>query len=360
MTDLRDEISKAFDASEAAPPPEPPAETTAEPEAGAEPAAEEAEPVEAETTEEPAESSGRDERGRFKKGAAEPAAKPAAVAAPKPGEAAKPVTAAPVVAAPALRPPTSWKPVAREHWTKLPPQVQQEIVRVDREVARTMNESASLRKQQEAFNRTVAPYAHVLQAEGLEPLQAVDTVFKMVNRLRVGTPQEKAQIVAHLTKSYGVDVEQLANALDGHAAAAAPQQQFRDPRVDQLLSTIETGKREREQALREEGRQAWEDFVGSHEFAEDVKADMAYVMESRGDISEEDAYNLAIKLFHPEIQGVLDQRDEAKRAATPNGATQRKRAASVSVRSAPTTQVRRDEDADSLRATIEQAFDENG
>jgi hypothetical protein len=109
-----------------------------------EPAKAAPEPVEAEKA--PAE--GRDEKGRFS-----PKAKPQDIEA-KPAEttteAAKaappvPVEAKPVEAGAApvpVRAPSSWKPEAREEWAKLPPKVQEEVLRVDREVRKTMQESA--------------------------------------------------------------------------------------------------------------------------------------------------------------------------------------------------------------------------
>jgi len=55
------------------------------------------------------------------------------VAAPqKPPEAAPAAAAAPQAA----RAPVSWKPAAREHWAKLPPEVQQEVARREVEAGR--------------------------------------------------------------------------------------------------------------------------------------------------------------------------------------------------------------------------------
>jgi hypothetical protein len=150
LDDRRGDIAAAFKEASA------PAESA--PEATPEPAAA-TESVEAsEITGDRA----RDKTGRFVKQDAKPAEPdkqailpPAAKPAP-PGQGAALPVATPA-AAPAFKPPQSWKPTVREHWGALPAEVQAEVDRREREIAKALQESAEASKGQERGRRRCGP-----------------------------------------------------------------------------------------------------------------------------------------------------------------------------------------------------------
>ncbi len=346
----RETISAMFDAAEA---PEPVETVTTPPE-----------PVEAATTDateapRTAAEKARDETGRFAKGpkvTVKPTPKPikAALTA-KPATGAASSTAATTAAivsgtapgipgeatATALKPPNSWKPAAREHWAKLPAEVQQEAIRRERETQQALTASDDARKNWGNYQQAIAPYMGMIQAEGGDPISAASTLFRTAAALRTAPPGHKARLVADIVKTYGIDIQLLDQELAGQAPqqTQAPQQgQFRDPRFDQFLQDLEGQKRQRQQAMNQQHAAEVETFGANAEFFDDVRQEMADLLEvsaRRGvEMTLENAYSRAVKL-HPEVSKVMAQRETAAAATATQATTQRARAAASSVRSRP-------------------------
>ncbi len=130
--DLRADLNAAFDAAEASTPDPAPSTPEVAPEGASQPPApsEAAQPSPPEPGETAQEARARDEKGRF-------APKGPEAPAPAIGAPAKPQAPAEVAPTPpveSIKPPQSWKPGIREKFAALPPEVQQEVIRREREV----------------------------------------------------------------------------------------------------------------------------------------------------------------------------------------------------------------------------------
>ena len=278
----------------------------------------------------------RDEKGRFApKLGGEPA---------KPQEAPVASSTAPVQVPEAPKPtiepvkaPQSWRPNVREKFAALPPEVQQEVIRREREVEQTQRESAEARQGYQRFRETLAPFEHMIRAEGADPYRTVGNLMQTAMALQSGAPGTKAGIVANLIKHYGVDLNALAATLEGQPVAQQEQQPYRDPRVDQLLSQVEQARSYKQQQLAQEAQRLIGEIQGE-EFFGDVKDAMADILEvaaKRGvAMTPREAYNRAV-WADPHVAEVLQQRQAAKLARTPNGATQRAQAAAASIKGSP-------------------------
>jgi hypothetical protein len=290
------------------------------------------------------------------------AQEPAGKAPPKPSKpgAAANQPAASATGAEAPKAPQSWKPAVREHWGKLPKAVQEEVSRLDREVRKTLETTAQYRRVAESFERTLSPYRAFIQGD---PVQAVDGLLRTAVQLQTAPPAHKAEIVAKIITGYGVDVEQLATLLEGKQPAQ-PQgspQQFRDPRFDAFLGKLQETKQQRASSERQQAAKELGDFSAKAEFFEDVREDMADLIETaakRGKpLTLEQAYERAC-LLHPEVRPLYEQRKAAQTAANARkgASTPRARAASSSVRhepTAPSTGAK----SKSLRAMLEENYD---
>ena len=341
--DLRSTLDAAFEAAEKPiPAPEP---TRPDPPDG--------KPRHGETPQQTAERV-RDERGRF--AASEAAAKVTKTAAEADAQArgeaqqAKPAAGTPEPQKPEgearapMQAPRSWKPGAREHWASLPPDVQQEVMRRETEISRFAQNTAQARQVADTLGQMAQQYAPALQAEGVDIITATQNLMGMVGRLRFGTPQERASTIVSLINSYGVDVEALDQALVNHLGGQngqpmqAQPQQFTDPRVDQLLGSIQQMQAQRIEQVRNEAVREVQTFGQGKDFFNDVREDMADILEMaarRGiDMTMEQAYERACKL-NPEIDRIVSQRAAAAAAQNQNGSTARARLASSSVRSTP-------------------------
>ena len=307
---------------------------------------------------------GRTPRGKFaprKPVEGAPAATPDAPGIAPVGEAPKPAVATDQFA----KPPASWKPGAREAWGQLPPDVRAEVHRREKETARVMQETQQAREVTNYVSQLQQKFAPALQAEGVDALTASANLMNLASRLRFGTPIEKAQLAAQIIRNYGVDVNQLANVLDGQPmpqqGAPYQQQAMTDPRVDQLLAQLQGMQQRQQEQIVERAVGEVETFGSDKEFFEDVREDMADLLEvaaRRGiDLSLEQAYERACQM-QPEIKKVLDARSAAQNAGTARQSTQRARAAASSVRGTPAG-LSTNAPPDSLRAAIEAAIDDS-
>lgn len=367
MNDLREALDAAFDTTAADQTPEPstpeavPAAPPEPPEAGeTPPSTPEPEGQEAQ----PGRPRGAD--GRFVK-----SDEPAPAAPKEPTEKADQPSTPPAPEKPAAQPsaqpvkaPQSWKPSAREEWSKISPLVQAEVARREREVQQALQETSEARQGYQKYRETVAPFEQMIRSEGGEPLAAVQSLLQTAYALRTAPATTKAQMIARMVQTFlpGRDgLELLDRSLAGEAPPpeAPRSQEFRDPRVDQILARFQHAERAEVQTRQEQARQEIE-TVQKLEFFQDLRQDMADIMEMsqrRGlQITVKDAYDKAAAL-HPEISKVLAQRAEAQRLANPSGSTQAARRAAVSVRSTPAIQPKTGDIASDLRSTLDAAFD---
>jgi len=317
----------------------------------------------------------RDEKGRFKNKEPKPEVAPEATAAPtdatqgiQPGPKSEPK------ATPQERAPASWRPDVREHWNKLPAEVRAEVARREREMQSTLQETAEARRFTEQLQNVIRPYEMFIKAENSNPLQAIDNLMSTAAKLRTGTAPELAQLVAGMVKQFGVGrfgqgfIESLDSALAGEVPRVDPvqnqvqqalQQQLAP--VQQFMSQFQQAQAVQQQRMQQEAVGEVQTFLERAEFGEDVREEMADILEvaqRRGrDLSLQDAYKQAC-LVNPRVRSVLEQRAKARGAQQLTGAAQKARSAAVSVSGAPTIAGPKSDPTD-VRSAIEAAIAAN-
>lgn len=269
------------------------------------------------------------------------------------------------------RAPASWRPDIREHWGSLPEPVRAEIQRRETEVARTLQETAEARKTAEAVMKTIEPYQAFIKAENSNPLQAIDNLMGTAARLRTGTAPELAQLVAGIVNQFGTGrfgngfIEMLDSALAGQTPRQDPQQLAMEQVLNQRLAPMQSMLTQFQQAQLQQQQQATQaaqsevsTFLDRAEFGEDVREDMADIIESysrRGqNITLQDAYKKAC-LMNDTVRSVLSQRVKAKGAQQNTQAAQKARSAAVQVSGAAPMGALRQESTD-VRTAIEAAI----
>jgi hypothetical protein len=326
-----------------------PAAEPAPVEAAPEPAAEAAKVEESSSEAKPARA--RDAKGKFteaQKAAAEATAKAAKVAAPvTPAAPVDPNAPAAPVAQPAeaLKPPQSLKPAARELWSKVPPEVQAEVVRREKEIAVALQQSAVKTRVADQLEQVVRPYEHMIRAEGGDVIGTIDSLMRTAAALRTASPAHKGQLFASMINQFGGDLDHINAALNNGPPPRQSQQQSVDPNsiAEQVRQRVyQDLQQQRQQAYSQKAQQDVESFGQNKEFFADVKDDVADFLESAAKrglrMSLEDAYARACAL-HPEVSRVLEQRKAASQANAQQASTQRAKTASSSVRSQPASAV---------------------
>ena len=307
----------------------------------------------------------RDENGKFKpKEATEPPAQELQDQGMQPGPKSGPKNHPD-------RAPQAWRPEVREHWAQLPEPVRAEIARRESEHARFIQESSEARKTTEALMKTIAPYEAFIRAENSNPIQAIDNLMSTAARLRTGTAPELAQMMAGLVQQFGTGrfgngfIEMLDSALAGQAPKQDPQQaaieQVLNQRlapVQQMLTQFQQAQLAQQQQVASSAQNEVADFLSRAEFGEDVREDMADLMEAatrRGqNLSLADAYKKAC-LMNDNVRSVIAQRVRAQGAQQGTQAAQKARSAAVQVSgSAPMGALK--QDPTDVRSAIEAAI----
>jgi hypothetical protein len=222
---------------------------------------------------------------------------PAVVAAPAVPE----VAAQPAVVA---KPPRSWSAEAKAAFAALPEPVKHDVLRREKEISQGLEQAAPARKHYESFQEVVKPFQPLFDAYGVtDPLPAIRQLLTTRAALEIGTPEQKAQLLANLVHEFGIDVQQL----DAHLVKRGPVKQFtparatprpdykQDPALAPLYALAEQFKQA--QVQKAEGEVAKiETMPHFEELREDI-ADVVEAFAANGKtISLESAYKRALAM----------------------------------------------------------------
>lgn len=271
------------------------------------------------------------------------ASKPVAPQAPKAPEPPKPT---------GLRPPESWKPGIKEHWKTLPPAVQAEIVRRERQVEGVMKDAAQNRQIAQGMGQLYGQFQDVFRAENTPPMQTLANLLNISRTLRSAPPPQRAQMMAQVISQYEIDLTLLDQALAynvQHAPQRNGMQQFSQMVQQQLAPLHEQVRRlsQNQQHPQQNGQQdaALQEEVNAfaakpeNEYFEVLRDDIADILEGgarRGQkISLGEAYERAM-LMNNDLAPLVAQRRLKEAAAAQNGpAAEAARRAGMSVTGAP-------------------------
>lgn len=310
---------------------------------------------------------GRDDKGRFKSKESPEGGKPPVEGAPATdAQVADPSAQQ----AEQISAPLGWKAPAREHWSKIPRAAQEEIVRREKETSQTLRQSAQARQLANEFQQVVNPFMPLIQSQNSNPLAAVKNLMTTAAGLTVGTQQQKAQIVREIIQNYGIDIATLDQVLAGQPVqaqpAGAPSQNNMAPPpwampIFQFMNGVQTQQQQRQHQMLADAEAETTAFAEKNEFFEDLREDMADMMElaaKRGVIlSIQEAYDRCAQL-DPNIAPIIGQRKAAAKASNSN--IQKNRNAASSVVGAPRNKAGSAPGVvgDDRRAALEEAWEQ--
>jgi hypothetical protein len=207
-----------------------------------------------------------------------------------------------------------------------------------------------------------------MAAEGTtDPIHAVRNLMQTAAVLRLGTPVQKADLVARLINVYGVDIKTLDTMLSNPSDPQIQQQTEVQKLLQQELAPFkefmnqqQMGRQTQQQQVQRQAQEAVEKFAQQAEFLDDPEiantmADLLEVAAKRNrTLSMQDAYDQAVQL-HPEISKVVAQRKAA--AASNDIAVARAKEASSSVKGSPMSGAPPDAGDGSIRSDLLRAMD---
>ena len=224
----------------------------------------------------------------------------------------------------AVRPPQSWTPALREKFNTLAPDIQAEITRRERDYSVGIQKHAEAAKFGTAIQETLRPFESVMAMENADPVTAVKELARFASTMRLGTQAQKAQTIAHLINSYGVDIDALDKVLVDEPVQTPEEErleqmlQQRLAPFQQMIQEVQQGRQQYQQTTQQSHQKEIEVFAGNteNEFFNDVREDMADIIEiaeRRGQQMDlKTAYDRAIAL-RPELSQIVASRTAAER-----------------------------------------------
>lgn len=229
--------------------------------------------------------------------------------------------------------PRGLSPQAREEWANTPESVRREYAKRERDYENGIKQYAQHARRAQAMDSVLQPYNQLLAMNG-GPQNILPGLLQTASILQMGSPQQKAQQTAALIKQFGIDIKTLDGFLVGDTPKVSEEDRIQQA-IDQRLQPVLQHYQQQEQARRQEQdtqlTNELQQFAQSHEFYNDVAADMADLLDMAAQrntpMSLDEAYNKACAM-NPQISQVIKNRELA-------GQTQNRRRAASSVRGAP-------------------------
>ena len=260
------------------------------------------------------------------------------------------------------KPPVGLSLEAREVWNDVPDAVKADIARRERDYEAGIEKHRVATQRVSAMDRSLQPYQQYLQMNGGAG-EALQGLLQTGSSLQMGSPTQKAQVVANLIKQFGVDIKSLDSMLVGEAPTAESQQQNQmEQMLNQRLGPMQQQlegyqQREQQQQQQAQGQVAQEvsNFGANNEFYNDVRADMADLLDMASnrqrEMSMQEAYNLACA-NHPQISKIMSGRSSQQ-------SVNQKRNAASSISGSPGGGMQ-GQAANSVAAALNDAWDSAG
>lgn len=227
-----------------------------------------------------AETRPRDEHGRFAKSAETVQDAPQA----QQQEPAKPT----------ILPPKTFTPQEKAAFLSSPPEIQQAILRREKEIEAGFNQQQSKAEQYNKLDAAIAPVRDRIALSGLTPDTYIRALVQADEMLR--GPQ-KAQALQLLAQQYGIDLGQM---IGGPAAQQPnPQQAYQaplqQPQFDPEQFTAQVVAKVRAEAAQEATLRQIEEFSSdpAHIYFHNVEAEMTALLQSGAAKDLKQAYTMA-------------------------------------------------------------------
>jgi hypothetical protein len=226
----------------------------------------------------------------------------------------------------------SWKPEAAAELEKLPENVQKYIIERQDQFHKGIEQYKEASTFAKTIDKSIAPYKEYMANLNVTPDVAFQNLLKTEHTLRMGSPQDKAEMMLKLAHDYQIDLGQL---------AGVPY----DPTVHNLKAQLDYTKSQLEASnnfrqSQEDGQiqSAIEEFAQTHEHFTEVQATMADLLERGFATDLDDAYAKAIRLDDNVFQKAQAQQQTStvrQSLAQADQAAKAAKAVAVSVKGSP-------------------------
>ncbi len=229
------------------------------------------------------------------------------------------------------RAPVGLPPEAREVWKDAPQALKDAVIKREADYASGIQQYAEGAKRAQTMDAALQPFQQYFATQGQPPAQSVGQLLQIASTMQMGTQGQKAEMIAGLIKQFGVDVGALDSLLVGEKPQAGQNDalaQMLDQRlgpINQFMHGYQQNQQNQFSAVQQEMSTEIDTFAAANEFYNDLKMDMADLMDMAGNrgknMSMKQAYDKAV-LMHPQISTIVSGRlgqkqvDTKRRAAS--------------------------------------------
>lgn len=253
------------------------------------------------------------------------------------------------------RAPSGWAPKARERWNEIPEDLRSEILRREEASAKGVRQLQEEVAPMRGFVNTLAPFIQEAASNAMDPAQYIGSVMVTERVLRTGNIDQKFEALLSIADTYKIPLREIINKSAGEEILKAPVQQYQLPR--EIQQELEESRRWRQQQSSQASSNEISQFAKNNEFFEDVREDMAALLEAGRATDLKSAYEAAI-WANPQTREVLlarkggeDKKKDLTEAQKRAAAAGSKSNESLNTKSAPKTDSNTSTE-DDIRASI--------
>ena len=226
----------------------------------------------------------------------------------------------------------SWKPEAAAELEKLPENVQKYIIERQDQFHKGIEQYKEAATFAKTIDKSIAPYKEYMANLNVTPDVAFQNLLKTEHTLRMGSAQDKAEMMLKLAHDYQIDLGQLAS------VPYDPTVHNLKAQLDYAQSQLQASNNFRQSQEDAQIHSAIEEFAQTHEHFTDVQTTMADLLERGFATDLDDAYAKAIRLDDNVFQKANAQQQTSsvrQSLAQADQAAKAAKAAAVSVKGSP-------------------------
>jgi hypothetical protein len=206
--------------------------------------------------------------------------------------------------------PKTWSKEALAEWATLTPRAQQEVLKREEDYFRGISQYKERAEIGDRYSQVVTPYAPILQAENIDPVQMFQSFAANHYILSRGTPEQKLELAANMISGYGIDFGQLINHMGDKVLEPV------DPRVAALereISELKNAHQSRQQQDLGAAQQHIDNEISSmaqspdHPYFNELVEDIIKLFDAGQATNLQDAYDKAIYLNPTTRQKEIDR-----------------------------------------------------
>jgi hypothetical protein len=137
---------------------------------------------------------------------------------------------------PASNAPASWNAEERAAWQTVPEKARAAILRREGEMNRALQASSNARRRVEQMDQITNTYKPLLDSYGVTIEQVLPPLLATRAALEVGSPEQKATLVANLCADFGLDMNLLDQALGQRFANGQPTPRYQPQQLPDLTN----------------------------------------------------------------------------------------------------------------------------